>query len=360
MQPDATAFFLDLLNTPSPSGFEAPGQRRWAQRLADVPVELQSDAYGNTWATLPGRGPASAPRLMIEAHADEIGFMINRITQDGFLHITRIGGSDAAVARGRRVTLLGDQGPVDGVIGITAIHLRDRKDEKVPGWKSITIDIGATSPEEVAERGLRVGHPAVFSAATTELTPGRFVGRAIDNRVGGFIIAEVMRNLTTEGAPVCHTLAVNAVQEEIGGNGARMITYRLQPTVAIVIDVTHATDTPGIDQGQHGAVTLGGGPSVTHGTANHPMVVQRLLEVAAAEDVTIQHEASSRFTGTDTDDVFVSRGGVPSALVSIPMRYMHSPVEMVDAADIEATIRLLTAFARSIQATDVFKVDVGV
>ena len=177
----------------------------------------------------------------------------------------------------------------------------------------------------------------------------------MDNRIGGFIIARVMERLAA-AAPMASTVyAVNAVQEEIGGNGARMVTYRLRPNVAVVLDVTHATDSPGLSKTKHGAVTLGGGPTVTHGTANHPLVVQRLMEVAEAASIPLQHEASSRSTGTDTDDIFASRMGIPSALVSLPMRYMHSTVEMVDLRDVQHCIDLLTAFAQALQPDDTFK-----
>lgn len=346
-------FLFDLLDTPSPSGFEAPGQRVWAGRLRPVADAVESDHYGNTWATVRGRG--TVHRLMLEAHADEIGFMVNHITDEGFLHVVRIGGSDRAIARGRRLRILGSQGPVAGIIGNTAFHLRDTKDDKIPEWHDLFVDIGARSRDEVAARGIRVGHPAVYADAPELLPGGRLVGRALDNRIGGYIIAEVAAALAG-GPPTDATVhAVNAVQEEIGGNGARMITYRLEPTVAVVLDVTHATDTPGLSAARHGATKLGGGPSVTHGTANHPLVVERLMAVAEAEGIPLQHEASSRFTGTDTDDVFVSRSGVPSALVSLPMRYMHSPVEMVDLEDVDRCIRLLTAFARSVRDDDAFR-----
>ena len=351
------AFLFDLLNTPSPSGFEAAGQRVWAGHVRAFADAVESDHYGNTWATIHGSRDG-APRLMLEAHADEIGFMINQLTDDDFLRIVRVGGSDRAIARGRRVRLLGDHGEVHGVIGNTAIHIRDTKDEKIPEWHELFIDIGAKSKAEVAERGLRVGHPAVYAEAAEELTPSRLIGRALDNRIGGFIIARVLARLAESMPPAATVFGVNAVQEEIGGNGARMVTYRLRPDVAVVLDVTHATDSPGIEKAKHGEVVLGGGPTVTHGTANHPKVVERLVAVAEAEGIPVQHEASSRYTGTDTDDVFVSRSGIPSALVSLPMRYMHSPIEMVDLEDVERCIRLLTAFARSIRPDDAFRVEI--
>jgi putative aminopeptidase FrvX len=348
-------FLFDLLCTPSPTGFETHGQKKWAGFVRGFSDSVESDAYGNVWATLDGTG---GPRLMLEAHADEIGFVVKYITDEGYLHIDRIGGSDAAIARGKRVKITGSRGVVLGVIGNTAIHLRERdKEEKAPKLEELFIDIGASSRDEVTERGIRVGHPAVYAEQVEELTESRLIGRALDNRLGGFVVAQAMKRLAEE-RPVATIVGLNAVQEEIGGNGARMATYRIEPDVALVLDVTHATDSPGISKPKHGEVKLGQGPTVTHGTVNHPKVVERLIEVAEAEGIPLQHEASSRHSGTDTDVIFVTRAGIPSGLISIPMRYMHSTVEMVDTADIDAAIRLMTAFARSIRADDAFRADV--
>ena len=353
-------FLFDLLNTPSPSGFEIEGQRQWAAYVRNVADRVENDHYGNTWATIVARRKDNALNLLLEAHADEVGFMINYISDEGYLYVTRIGGADRAIVRGRSVRILGDLGEVTGVFGNTAIHLRNSVNEKIPKWEELFVDIGAQNKEEVLGRGLRVGHPMVLAEAPMMLGKNRLVGRALDNRVGGYILARVMANLKsrkkkTEAA----IIALNAVQEEIGGNGARMAAYRLKPDVAVVLDVTHATDSPGIAKPKFGDVKMGGGPSITHGTANHPLVVRRLMDVAEKEGIAIQHEASSRVTGTDTDDIFVSRSGVPSALVSLPMRYMHSTVEMVDMADVEAVVKLLTAFAVSVKADDVFSAEIG-
>ena len=244
-----------------------------------------------------------------------------------------------------------------GVIGNTAIHLRPREgEEKAPKVEELYVDVGAASRDEVVERGLRVGHPGVYADSVEALTDGRLVGRALDNRLGGYVVAQALRRLKEGRRPAATVHAVNAVQEEIGGHGAQMVAFRLEPDLAVVVDVTHATDTPGIEKEKHGDVRLGKGPTVTHGTVNHPRIVERLLEVAEKEDIPIQHETSSRFSGTDTDVIFKSRGGVPAALVSIPMRYMHSTVETVDLEDIEHTIRLLAAFVSSVAASDDFGV----
>ena len=355
---DDRAFLFDLLRTPSPTGYEAPGQRLWATRAQEVSDAVDSDAYGSAWATARGSSDA-APTVLLEAHADEIGFAIKYVTDDGFLRVDRIGGSDHAIARARRVMFLGSKGPVAGILGNTAIHLRDRdKDEKSPKMEELFVDVGASSRDEVADLGLRVGHPAVYAAAAEMLTESRITGRALDNRLGGFVLTQVLAALKAGAQPTATTVALNAVQEEIGGNGAKMATYAIAPDVAVVLDVTHATDSPGIEKAKHGEVVLGGGPTVTHGTVNHPAVVARLVEVAEAEGIDLQHESSSRYSGTDTDVVFTTKAGIPAALVSIPMRYMHSTVETVDLGDVEATVRLLEAFVRSVQADDSFRTQV--
>ena len=357
MNSDAKQFLFRLLDTPSPSGFETEGQKVWMDYVGRFADSLQNDAYGNAWATLNGRDPAMS--VMLEAHADEIGFMIQNITDDGFLYVTRIGGSDRAIARGKRLKIFGDQGPVLGVLGNTAIHLRNKEDEKIPEVHQLYVDIGAGSKAEVEQRGLRIGHPAVYTDTAEELIPGRIIGRAIDNRISGFILSQVLANLSLGDKAFVTVHAVNAVQEEIGGSGAKMIAYRLQPRVAIVLDVTHSTDSPGLDKNKHGSVRIGGGPTLTHGTANHPLVVDHLIGVARELQIPIQHEASSRTTGTDTDSVYVSRSGIPSALLSIPTRYMHSTVELIDVSDVERCITLLTSFIRKIGNIDEFTPKLG-
>jgi endoglucanase len=356
MNTEAKDFLHRLLDTPSPTGFEIEGQKVWSNYVKKFADAVENDAYGNTWATLKGRSDFS---IMLEAHSDEIGFMVQNISDDGFLYLNRIGGSDPTIARSKRLRILGDKGPVLGVIGNTAIHLREKDGEKAPEIHELFVDIGATSRADVEKRGVRIGHPVVYTDTAEEVVPGKIVGRAIDNRIGGFILSQVLANLfVLDQRPSGTLLAVNAVQEEIGGPGVKMISYRLEPNVAVVIDVTHATDSPGIDRNKHGAVKLGSGPSLTHGTANHPLIVQRLIELAKKLDVPVQHEASSKSTGTDTDHVYWSKQGVPSALISIPMRYMHSTVEMVDLADVEKTILLLTNFVQTVGSENEFTVKV--
>ena len=347
--------FLNLLlETPSPTGFEMPGQKVWAEWIRPYAPEVACDAYGSTWAKLPGR---SEKIVMLEAHADEIGYMIKMIDDHGFLRIDRVGGSDAATARGRRLSILGDKGIVNGIIGNTAIHLRrsEQGSEKAPVVHELWVDVGASNPAEVAELGLRVGHPAVYQDGVMDMANGLLVSRALDNRIGSYIIAQVMKRIATSGEkPAFTLLCLNAIQEEIGGHGAKMATYRHQPDISICLDVTHATDTPTLDTARYGKVKLKGGPTLSHGTANHPHVVERLIHVSNGSNIPIQHEASSRFTGTDTDKIYHSRSGIPSALVSLPLRCMHSVVETVHVSDVKATIDLLTNFVLSLKENDSF------
>jgi len=351
MDAAAKQFLFDLLKTPSPTGFESAGQKVWLTEVAKYADETANDAYGSAWGILKG---SSKKTLMLEAHCDEIGYMVKHIMPAGFLAIDLIGGSDSATARGRRVTIFGEKGEVSGIIGNIAIHIRERKEEKAPEVHELIVDIGAKDEKEVAAMGVRVGCPMVYSENVSEIGKGSIVARALDNRLGGFIIAEVMKNLSKGKAPAWNVVALNSVQEEIGCYGARMAAYRLSPDAAVVFDATHATDTPGIKNEKHGKVEMRKGPTVTHGGCNHPNVVARLIDTAKKKKIPLQHEAASRYSGTDTGVIFMTKEGIPSALVSLPLRYMHSAVEMVDEKDIAQTIELLTAFVQSFTAKDEF------
>jgi putative aminopeptidase FrvX len=353
MNSEDKTFLHDLLRTPSPSGWETRGQQLWMDRLQQIADTVESDAYGNAWAVLQGRG---GPSIMLEAHADEIGFIVRHVSEKGFLSIRPIGDSDRTLAAARRVRIFGDHGEVPGVIGHTAIHLRDTRRDRVPEWRDIYVDVGAGSPREVAALGLRVGHPAVYSDEAVEFSSGRLVGRALDNRLGGFVLARILSDLAAlDERPYATVIAVNAVQEEIGCQGARMIAQRLAPEAAIVFDVTHATDTPGLDAREHGLVELGKGPTVAHGAANHPLIVRQLLEVAALAGLPVQHEAISCVTRTDADAIYTAHSGIPTALVSFPLRYMHSPTETVDLADVAHAAGLVSGWVRSIRPGDTFR-----
>jgi putative aminopeptidase FrvX len=351
---DTKAFLLDYLNTPSPTGFEWRGQKKWADYARRFSDRVENDAYGTAWATL--EGSAKHPkRVMLEAHADEIGFMVKTITKEGFINLDRVGGSDVATARGRRLDILGDKGVVRGIIGNTAIHIRDRENEKAPQVHELHVDIGASNEREVAAAGVRVGHAAVYADGAEFVGKNLLMGRALDNRMGGFIIAQVMKRLHARKSRISSTvIAVNSVQEEVGGHGAKMVTHRLMPDVAVCLDVTHATDTPGIDKAKHGSVKLGAGPGITHGTCNHPKVVEHLMRAAAKARVKLQHESSSRYSGTDTDEIFRVQHGIPSGLISLPLRYMHSVVELASLKDVEQVIAVLTAFVEAVRPDDEF------
>ncbi|MCX6970965.1 MAG: M20/M25/M40 family metallo-hydrolase [Verrucomicrobia bacterium] len=347
---------LDILATPSPSGWEKAGQSKWMDMVGKVADRVKTDAYGNAWAELDGSSK-SASRVMLEAHSDEIGFIVRHVDEKGFLSIGPIGGSDKTLVAARRITIFGSKGLVPGIIGNTAIHLRDTAKDKVPDWKDHFVDVGARSAAEVAKLGIRVGNPAIFDSASTEFHGDNIVGRALDNRIGGFILALTLGRLRSlKKRPRATALAANCVQEEIGSHGAKMAAHRLAPSIAIIFDVTHATDTPGIPAKEHGLVELGKGPAVAHGAANHPLVVERLIEVAEKEKIPLQHEAISRSTRTDADVIYTSLDGIPCALISIPLRYMHSPVEMVSMKDVESAARLAAAFIASLSDKDTFRV----
>lgn len=241
-----------------------------------------------------------------------------------------------------------------GVTGNTAIHLREPGEKEPKIWE-IYVDVGASSDKEVAELGLRVGHIGVYCDGPMLMNENKLVCRALDNRLSGFILSEIARKLCKLKKPVSwNVVLVNAVQEEVGCIGAGMITHRLRPDAAICIDVTHATDSPGLDKGKFGDIRLGGGPAVIHGTANHPNLVARLEIVADKNKIPLQHEAAGRRTGTDTDSIYISRDGVASALVSVPLRYMHSPVETASLTDVENTIKLLLELVKSLMPGDSF------
>jgi len=355
MRSQSLDFLKALVNTPSPSGHEVRGQRVWLDYVKSFADETFSDAYGNCVAVLNKGG---SPRLMLAAHADEISMAVNYINDEGFIYVKNMGGVDAAITRAQRVVIHGRGGAVKGVVGNVAPHLLRADDEKpkVPKIHDLFIDIGAGSRKE-AERLVKIGDPVTLADEFDVLRGNLAVARAFDNRIGTFAVAETLRLLreskTRLRAEVC---AVSNVQEEIGLFGARQIAYSLEPDVALVVDVTHATDYPGVSRAQHGQVKTGAGPTVTHGGCNHPDVVARIEAVAKKEKIPLQHEAKSSTSGTDTDVIFWTRGGIPSALVSLPNRYMHSPVEVVSLADLEKIPELLAAFAGSLKTGEQFKV----
>jgi putative aminopeptidase FrvX len=354
MREPSLAFLEHLLNTPSPSGHEHRGQRVWLDYVAQYADDTYSDAHGNCVAVLNQGG---SPRIMLAGHADEIAMTVNYVDEQGYLYIRRLGGVDPAITKAQRVVIHTRTGPIRGVVGNVAPHLtKTDKDRKLPEIHDLFIDIGASTREEAL--GLvRIGDPITLTDAFELLRNDLAIARAFDNRIGTFAVAEALRLLRSGKkrlrAEVC---AVSNIMEEVGLFGARQIAYSLQPEIALVVDVTHATDVPTVNKAMHGDVRIGKGPTITHGGSSHPEVVARLESIAARHQIPLQHEAVSSSSGTDTDAIFWTRGGIPSALLSLPNRYMHSPVELISLTDLEAIPKLLAAFCLSLTPGEKFKV----
>ena len=356
MRPQSLEFLKTLVNTPSPVGHETRGQRVWLDYAKQFAEETFSDAYGNCVAVLNKGG---GPRIMLAGHADEIAMAVNYIDDNGFIYVRKVGGIDAAIMKAQRVTIHTRGGPVKGVVGNVAPHLTKQEgDPKPPKMHELFVDIGVASRKE-AEKLVRVGDPMTLVDEFDILRGDLAVARAFDNRIGTFAVIEALRLLKESkvklNAEIC---AVSNVQEEVGLLGARQIAYSLKPDIALVVDVTHATDYPTVSKAQHGDIKLGSGPALTHGGCNHPDVVARLEEVAAKKKIPLQHEAMSASSGTDTDVIFWTRGGIASALISLPNRYMHSPVEVVNLKDLEQIPQLMVAFALSLKKGEQFKVKI--
>jgi len=346
-------FLENLLVTPSPTGFEKAGQQIWVDYLDPVADFMETDVYGSAAAHL--KADDSAITVMLESHCDEIGMIIQHIDESGFIYINKVGGSDPGIARARKVFIHSRDGIVSGVIGNTAIHLQDRSNNKLPKWSDLFIDIGVSSREEAL--GLvTIGDPVTIAEQFEHMSDEIITGRALDNRIGSFVLARVLESLRMRRSELkVNVIALNAVQEEVGGFGARMMTYRYDPDLAIVTDATHATDSPGINHKEHGLIKLGGGPVINHGGANHTKVLAHIEKVALEKGISLQHEATGSRTGTDTDSIFYQKKGIPSSLISLPLRYMHSPVEMASMADIEKITALLTETVLGLQKKQSFR-----
>jgi endoglucanase len=346
VKPESAAFLRRLLDAPGPSGFETAPARMWREEVARFAHRVSTDVSGNSIAAL---HPDGAPRVMLAGHIDEIGLMIVHADDEGYLYFSTIGGWDPQVLVGQRVLIASRGGLVHGVIGRKPIHLMTPEErDKVAKPSDLWIDVGATNRED-ALRQVRVGDPAVLASSSVELPNGRLVSRSIDNRIGAFVVAEALR-LLTEPAPRAAVFAVATTQEEIGwaGGGARTSATGIDPAVAVVVDVTHATDHPGAEKKQHGDAKLGAGPVLSRGSAVNPMVFELLVETAETEGIPYTLQAAPRDTGTDADAIHTARQGIATGLVSVPNRYMHSPNEMVDLEDLERAARLLAAFARRV------------
>lgn len=332
-------FLYRYLNNASPTGFEVTGQQIWLDYVRPYADDYIIDTYGSAVAVL---NPGKDYKVVIEAHSDEISWFVNYISDDGYIYVRRNGGSDAAIAPSMRVNLHTQKGPVMGVFGWPAIHVRDISKDQVPKVHELFIDVGASKKEEVLEMGIHVGTVVTFADGLTELNDRYYVGRALDNRVGGYMIAEVARRLKEEKKQLPFTLyVVNAVQEEIGLRGAEMIVRRLKPDLAIITDVTHDTQSPMYNKKEQGDLKCGGGPVICYGPAVQNNVRDMLIEVAEKNQLAYQRQAVSRSTGTDTDAFAYATEGVASALISLPLKYMHTTVEMVHKEDVANVINLI-------------------
>lgn len=349
MRPQSLAFLKRLLDTPGPSAFESAPARVWRDEAKTIAGTVDVDITGNSWAALGG----GAPRIMLAGHMDEIGVMVSHVDDDGFLSFEPIGGWDSQVFVGQRIVLMGRGGAVDGVVGKKAIHIMDKDErEKISRIEDLWIDIGASSKAEALTR-IRIGDPGVLASKVLEFPNGRLVSRSIDNRIGSFIVLEALRLLSEGARPAAAVTAVATTREEISasGGGARPLAAHLEPDVAIVVDVTHATDYPGIDKRRHGDYRLGGGPVLSRGASVNSALFDLLAETAEQEGIAYAIEAAGRDTHTDAEAIFNAHRGVATALVSVPNRYMHSPSEMVALSDLEQTAALLAATCRRITAT---------
>ncbi len=345
MSDESLAFLQRLLDTPGPSGFETAVARVWRAEVEPVADEVRTDNRGNTTAVL---NPKGTPRLMCVGHIDEIGLQITHIDDDGFLYFAGIGGWDSQVLVGQRVVVLARGEPVRGVIGKKAVHVMKRDErEKVSKVDDLWIDLGVTTRKE-AEQLVRVGDAAVLDGRSQLMPNRRIVSRSLDNRIGAYVVAEVLRRLAGDRPKHAAVFAVASTQEEIAwtGGGARASAVGLAPDVALVVDVTHATDYPGAEKKLQGDHRLGGGPVFSRGSAVNPLVFDLLVECADAEKIPYTLQAAPHDTGTDADAVAGAQRGVPTGLISVPNRYMHSPSEMVALEDLDRTARLLAAFAR--------------
>jgi putative aminopeptidase FrvX len=334
-------FFKNYINTPSPVGFEYTGQRLWIDYIRRYADDIFTDPYGTAVAVV---NPQHQFKVVIEAHVDEISWFVNYITSEGLIYLKRNGGVDHQIAPAQRVLIHGKKGPVKAVFGWPAIHTRISNQDKEPVAKveNLFLDCGARNKKEVEGLGIHVGAVVTYQDGFDELAYDYYIGRAFDNRIGGFMIAEVARLIKENKKKLPFGLyIVNAVQEEIGLRGAEMIARRIKPNLAIITDVTHDTSTPMINKMIEGETSCGKGPSLSYGPAVHNKLLQFVEGVAEKNNIPVQLRAVSRSTGTDTDSFAYANDGCPSVLISIPLRYMHTTVEMLHRNDIEQTIRLM-------------------
>ncbi len=336
------AFFKKLTDSPSPSGFEQPAQRVWREYVRPHVDEVRTDVMGSSWGVV--RGP-DRPRVMLAGHVDEIGLMVRYIDDQGFLYFAPIGGVDAHLLPGQRVWVHGRQGPVLGVIGRKPIHLLEQEERtKVAKIKDLAVDIGA-GDREGAEARVAVGDPMTFAVGMERLGDDRVASRGLDDKMGSFVVAEVLRRVAERRADLrCSVYGVSTVQEEVGLRGARTSAFGIDPDVGICVEVTFASDHPGVDKKSLGDIQVGRGPVLSRGANINPRVFELLREAAREEGIDIQVEAAPRATGTDANVMQLSRSGVATGLVQVPLRYMHTPSEVLSLSDLEGAVGLLAAF----------------
>lgn len=342
MDQNSKEFLVKYLNNASPTGFESSGQQIWLDYMKPYSDDYFTDVYGSAVAVI---NPKAKYKVVIEAHADEISWFVNYINEEGFIYVRRNGGSDHQIAPSKRVNIHTKKGIVKGVFGWPAIHVRDSNKEEAPSLKNIFIDCGCSSKNEVLEKGIHVGSVITFEDEFMELNDRYYVGRALDNRIGGFMIAEVAKRLKKNKKKLPFGLyVVNAVQEEIGLRGAQMIAQRIKPDVAIITDVCHHTASPMYDKILNGDLKAGQGPVLTYGPAVQNNLLNMVIDVAEKQKIPFQRASASRATGTDTDAFAYSNEGVASALISLPLKYMHTTVEMAHQEDVENVISLMYEF----------------
>ncbi|MBL20154.1 MAG: peptidase M42 [Flavobacteriaceae bacterium] len=346
------AFLEQYLNNPAPTGYEWESQKIWMDYLKPYVDEFITDTYGTAVGVI---NPKANFKVVIEAHSDEISWYVNYISDKGIISVIRNGGSDHMIAPSKWVNIHTKKGIVKGVFGWPAIHTRLAGKEETPKLENITIDVGASKKEEVEKMGIHVGCVITYPDTFQLLNKNKFVCRALDNRIGGFMIAEVARLLKENKVELPFGLYVtNSVQEEIGLRGAEMITQTIKPDIAIVTDVCHDTSTPMIDPKKQGDNTIGKGPVISYAPAVQQLLRDRIIDTAEDKKIPFQRLASSRYTGTDTDAFAYSNGGVPSALISLPLKYMHTTVEMVHQEDVENVIKLIYETLQTIKNGEKF------
>ncbi len=353
LSPASKQFLTTYLNNPSPTGFESAGQKIWLEYLKPYIDEYFVDTYGTVVGVI---NPKAEYKVVIEAHADEISWFVHYITKDGFIYLRRNGGSDHQIAPSKRVNIHTDKGIVKAVFGWPAIHVRDAAKEETPTLKNIFLDLGCKSDKEVEALGVHVGCVVTYEDELMELNNRYYVGRALDNRIGGFMIAEVARLLKQNKDKLPFGLyIVNAVQEEVGLRGAEMISRRIKPNVAIVTDVCHDTQTPMMNKIASGDLSCGKGPVLSYAPAVQNNLLKLVIDTAKKNKIEFQRQAASRATGTDTDAFAYSTDGIASVLISLPLRYMHTTVETVHKQDVEEVIKLMYHSLKAIKNNHDFR-----